>query len=71
MSFEDGIFADIYSSKNREKIVPISFKSIQDDVPAPFNKLKGMQFRENPTNKEMDIFVSAMIRKHLLNKSRK
>ena len=64
VSFEDGIFADIYQSKDREKIVPVVFGTFKDVIPVPFNKLKGMQFSSYPTNGEMDTFVAALINKH-------
>lgn len=70
VSFEDGIFSDIYQSDNREKIVPVAFGTMKNAIPVPFNKLKGMQFSEFPTRTEMDSFVAALINKHKNNLSK-
>ena len=70
VSFEDGIFADIYQSAKREKIVPVAFGSFKDVIPGPFNKLKGMQFSNYPTDAEMDSFVAALINKYKINLSK-
>lgn len=64
VSLEDGIFADIYQSKNREKIVPVTFGTFKNVIPVPFNKLKGMQFSDYPTNAEMNSFMAAVINKY-------
>ena len=69
VSFEDGIFADIYQSQSREKIVPVAFGTFKNVIPAPFNKLKGMLFSNYPTTVEMDSFVAALINKYKNNLS--
>ena len=70
VSFEDRILADVYMSKQREKIVPISFGSFENSFPTPFNKLKGMSMTE-PTEKELDTLVAGLINRYKINSSKK
>lgn len=62
VSFEDRLISDVFSSVDRTKIVPVAFENINDCIPAPFNKLKGMVFN-NFDEEELELFIRALIKK--------
>ncbi|MBR2431010.1 TIR domain-containing protein [bacterium] len=62
VNFEDRLISDVFSSVDRTKIVPVAFEKVNDCIPSPFNKLKGMVFKKFD-EEEMNIFVSALINK--------
>ena len=66
VSFEDRLISGVFSSVERTKIVPVAFEKINDCIPSPFNKLKGMVFK-NFNEEELEIFVSALINKFKIN----
>ena len=67
VSYEDRILSSVFMTEQREKIVPIAFGDFNASFPAPYNKLKGMTLTE-PTEKELDILVAALIRRFKENK---
>ncbi|MBQ9850097.1 MAG: hypothetical protein IJO36_05285 [Clostridia bacterium] len=62
VSFEDRLISGVFSSVDRTKIVPVTFGEINDCIPSPFNRLKGMVFKKF-NEEELDLFIVALINK--------